>query len=116
MIQISIAGGYSIGDYDADKIEGSVAFGIVNENEPYKGIGRGDLNIANLPVFSEGKGAFSSPGSDSVRTAVSAETKRFLMIIIEFGQSGKLGEATNMAVELPEKYADAQNIKTQMIR
>ncbi len=113
---VSISTGYSIGGYDADKIEGNIELGIGKENELYRGIGRGRLNIANLPVFRDDKGAFGSPTSDSVRTAVTVQTKKFLMLIIEFGASGKLGEATQMAIELLEKYAVARNVETKIIR
>src|SRR5690606_9575785 len=71
---VSISTGYSIGGYDADKIKGDVEFGIGNKDEPYKGIGRGDLNIENLPVFRDEAGAFGTPTSDSERTAVTVNT------------------------------------------
>src|SRR5690606_16509774 len=42
---ISISSGFSIGGYDSDKIKGAVTFGIGEKDEPYTGIGRGELNI-----------------------------------------------------------------------
>ena len=48
----SIAFGYSIGGFDADKFVGNtLTLGIGREGEPYEGIGRGPLNIAGLPVY-----------------------------------------------------------------
>jgi len=107
---VSVTTGFSIGGYDSDKIKGNIEFGIGNENEPYTGIGRGELNIANIPVFRDENGAFGTPTSDSELTSVSLETKRFLMIIIDFG-GGDLQKATDLAVELLKKYAFAKNIE-----
>ncbi|MBQ3992005.1 MAG: hypothetical protein II645_02490, partial [Bacteroidaceae bacterium] len=48
----SIAYGYSIGGFDADKIAGdTLTLGVGCEGEPYEGIGRGQLNISGLPVY-----------------------------------------------------------------
>ncbi len=110
--RVSISTGFSIGGYDADKIEGDIIFGVGEKDEPYNGIGRGRLNIEFLPVFSDIKGAFGTPTSDSERTSVSLQTKRFLMIIIDFGTPAQLDNATNMAIELLLKYANASHINT----
>jgi DNA/RNA-binding domain of Phe-tRNA-synthetase-like protein len=114
---VSISTGFSIGGYDAEKIEGDIIFGIGEKNEPYTGIGRGELNIEFLPVFRDATGAFGTPTSDSVRTSVSLETKRFLMIIVDFGgEELQLSEATDLAVALLEKYAGAVNFEIKLIK
>ena len=113
---VSISSGFSIGGYDSDKISGDVSFGIGNPNEPYEGIGRGELNIEGMPVFRDSLGAFGTPTSDSVRTMVSLETKRFLMIIIDYGKTGWLKTATNQAIALLEKYAHATQIENEIVR
>lgn len=107
---VSVSTGFSIGGYDADQIQGDIIFGIGKSAEPYSGIGRGELNIENLPVFRDELGAFGTPTSDSQRTEVTSETKRFLMILIDFGASEQLTEAKNLAVGLLEKYCQATNI------
>lgn len=107
---VSITSGFSIGGYDAAQIQGDIIFGIGRSEEPYSGIGRGELNIENLPVFRDKLGAFGTPTSDSQRTEVSSETKRFLMILIDFWASEQLTEAKNLAVGLLEKYCQATNI------
>jgi len=84
---VSISTGFSIGGYDDDKIDGDVVFGIGQPNEPYSGIGRGELNIEGMPVFRDAKGAFGTPTSDFERPSVSMETKRFLMIKIDYATS-----------------------------
>ena len=112
---VSISTGFSIGGYDAEKIDGAIVYGIGEQNEPYIGIGRGELNIEKMPVFRDAKGAFGTPTSDSERTAVSLETKRFLMIIIDYASSPQLIEATIMAKNLLEKYAQAINFEIKNI-
>lgn len=113
---VSISTGLSIGGYDVGKIEGEVEFNIGRENEPYEGIGRGELNIESLPVFRDELGAFGSPTSDSVRTAVTNGTRRFLMIIIDFGSSDELNKATDLAVHLLKKYAGATNMEIKKLK
>ena len=112
---VSITYGFSIGGYDAGKINGKVVFGIGSSNEPYQGIGRGELNIESLPVFRDDEGAFGTPTSDSLRTSVSSFTDRFLMIIISFGASELLEKATSLAIELLLKHASAKNLETHII-
>ena len=112
---VSISTGFSIGGYDPDKIQGDVIFGIGREGEFYEGIGRGVLNIGCLPVFRDDLGAFGSPTSDSIRTAVTMETTRFLMIIIDFGAYGGLHTAASLSTDLLEKYAGATNLVIQTI-
>lgn len=112
---VSISTGFSIGGYDAFKIKGNIEFGIGVKNEPYEGIGRGELNIEFMPVFRDDKGAFGTPTSDSVRTCVNTDTKRFLMIIIDYGATS-LSLATDVAVDLLKKYAKATNIVVKSIK
>jgi DNA/RNA-binding domain of Phe-tRNA-synthetase-like protein len=113
---VSVSTGFSIGGYDSEKIEGDVIFGIGEPNEPYLGIGRGELNIEGMPVFRDSNGAFGTPTSDSERTSVTDKTRRFLMIIIDYGVSEQLNEASGTAIHLLEKYASATNIEHKLIK
>jgi DNA/RNA-binding domain of Phe-tRNA-synthetase-like protein len=113
---VSISSGFSIGGYDADRIGGAVTFGIGKKDEPYEGIGRGELNIEFMPVFRDSKGAFGTPTSDSVRTCVTEQTKRFLMIIIAYEPIENIKNATNQAQELLKKYAGATNFELKIIQ
>ena len=112
---VSINSGFSIGGYDSDKINGKVSFEIGTAADPYEGIGRGRLNIEFLPTFRDKEGAFGTPTSDSERTAVTPDTKRFLMVIIDFGE-GDLKSATKLAVELLERFGFAKNFEIKTIK
>jgi len=113
---VSLKTGFSIGGYDADKISGSTIFDIGTKDEPYEAIGRGAMNIEFLPVFRDAISPFGSPTSDSVRTSVTSETKRFLMVIIGFSGEICTSEALDLSVSLLRKYAQADNIETVIIR
>lgn len=112
---VSITTGFSIGGYDSNKIEGDVVMGIGTAADPYEGIGRGRLNIEFLPTFRDEKGAFGTPTSDSERTAVTLNTKRFLMVIIDFGD-GDLKAAKKIAAEYLERFSFARNFKLKTVQ
>lgn len=107
---VSVMSGFSIGGYDAEKIVGRIRFGIGELHEPYTGIGRGELNIENLPVFRDELGAFGTPTSDSERTGVTDSTRRFLMILIDFEGSNELEKAKLMAIGLLKDHCQATDI------
>ena len=95
---VSIRSGYSIGGFDADKIAGgSLVLGVGREGEIYHGIGRGELNIAGLPVYRDAVGGVGTPTSDEERTKIGLDTTHLLMIIN--GYSGLEG------LEAAGKYA-----------
>lgn len=112
---VSLESGFSIGGYDADKIEGEIRFGVGKENEPYQAIGRGSLNIENLPLFRDDLGAFGSPTSDSLRTMVTDETKKFLMIIIDFNHNEDLDNTVKRSLELYENYGRVTELGVKII-
>ena len=112
---VSVISGFSIGGYDADKIQGDISFGIGLADEPYRGIGKGELNIENLPVFRDELGAFGTPTSDSQRTEVTSDTGNFLMILIDFGGLDELEPAKLLAIRLLKDYCNATNMNAYNI-
>ncbi|WP_028902602.1 MULTISPECIES: B3/4 domain-containing protein [unclassified Prevotella] len=78
----SIAYGYSIGGFDADKfVGGELVLGVGREGEPYEGIGRGPLNIAGLPVYRDAEGGVGTPTSDHERTKMTLSTTHLVVLI-----------------------------------
>ena len=74
---VSLSTGYSIGGFDADKIQGdSLELGIGRAEEPFEGIGRGKLNIEGLPVYRDRAGGIGTPTSDNERTKMGLETRQ----------------------------------------
>lgn len=113
---VSIRTGYSIGGFDADKIQGnSLTLGVGLQGEHFEAIGRGLLNIEGLPVYRDSAGGIGTPTSDEERTKITPNTSQLLMIVN--GYSGKEGlpEAGKWTVELLEKYVQATDIQTHLI-
>lgn len=112
---VSIHSGYSIGGFDADKIQGGLVLGVGREGEPYRGIGRGELNIAGLPVYRDALGGVGTPTSDEERTKIDRDTRRLLMIIN--GYSGAIGlqAAAEYGAELLKRYVSATNLEGELI-
>lgn len=78
----SIAFGYSIGRFDADHFKGdTLTLGIGREGEPYEGIGRGEINIAGLPVYRDALGGVGTPTSDHERTKITLSTTHLIVLI-----------------------------------
>ena len=111
---ISLHTCYSVGTYDLDKINGNITFTVGKENERYEGIGRGSINLENLPVFEDVEGKFGSTTSDSVRAMISDDTTHILMNIIAFEEDKYLKEYILHAKQLLEKYAQATIIDTKI--
>lgn len=113
---VSLKTGYSIGGFDADKIQGNVELGVGTAEDVFEGIGRGLLNIEGLPVYRDKKGGIGTPTSDEERTKLSLETTRLLIIINGYSGDENLKEATNYSIELLKKYVNATNIVKLEIR
>lgn len=111
---ISLNSAYSVGTYDLDKISGKIHFTIANEGETYEGIGKGELNIAYLPVFYDDKGKFGSTTSDCVRAMIRKDTKHILMNIISFNGDEQLSKYMKQACKYLEKYADGKILSKEI--
>lgn len=109
----SIAYGYSIGGFDADKFVGdTLTLGIGREGEPYEGIGRGMLNIAGLPVYRDAIGGVGTPTSDNERTKISIDTRRVLVLVNGYdGKEEQVKANAEYIMRLFEKYAQGKNCK-----
>lgn len=105
---VSLRTGYSIGGFDADKIQGNhLCLGIGKAGEAFEGIGRGPLNIEGLPVYRDAIGGIGTPTSDHERTKMGVETTHILAIINGYSGKDGLQEAAEMTLDLLKKYADA---------
>ena len=103
----SIAYGYSIGGFDADKFVGdTLTLGIGREGEPYEGIGRGIINIHGLPVYRDAEGGVGTPTSDHERTKITISTRHLVVLINGYdGQEDRVADNARFIQELLRKYA-----------
>lgn len=113
---VSINSGYPISGLDFDKIEGDTLYlGVGEAEEAYCGIGRGPLNIENMPVYRDAIGGIATPTSDEERTKFTPETKKVQININGFGPETDMAETVQWMAQLLEKYAFATNIETKII-
>lgn len=107
----SIRFGYSIGGFDADKIQGNqLILGIGKAEEPYEGIGRGPLNIEGLPVYRDREGGIGTPTSDHERTKLSTTTENILALVNGYdGNKDQVLACAQFMQELFQKYTDAHD-------
>ena len=105
----SIAYGYSIGGFDADKFVGcTLTLGVGKAGEPYEGIGRGMINIEGLPVYRDEKGGVGTPTSDNERTKMTIETTHLVVLINGYdGNEEKVRENAEYIQELLRKYCQS---------
>ena len=107
----SIAYGYSIGGFDADKFVGdTLTLGIGREGEPYEGIGRGPLNIAGQPVYRDAQGGVGTPTSDNERTKMTMETTHLVVLVNGYdGNRERVMENAQYLKQLIERFASGSD-------
>ncbi len=113
---ISIRSGFSIGGFDAEKIQGDLQLEVGTANDIFQAIGRGILNVEGLPLFKDAAGGIGIPTSDNERTKLTMETRRLLMIINGYSGEKGLQEASEQAKMLLEKYAEAKEVNITFVK
>ena len=105
----SIAYGYSIGGFDADKFEGdTLTLGVGKTGEPYEGIGRGMINIEGLPVYRDKIGGVGTPTSDNERTKMNIDTTHLVVLINGYdGDEQHVRENAEYIIQLLKKYCQS---------
>jgi len=111
----SVESRLAIGLYDLAKVQGDIVFRAGRSGETYKGLGRFDLNLEGLPVFSDAAGPHGSPTSDSERTMVTSSTENVAAILISFGGPQPLEVWCRRLTGLMERYAEGRELRTEVI-
>ena len=112
---LSITTRKSVAVLDYNRIEGNVEIRLGKDSDEYNGIGRGKINIKNIPVYSDDLSAFGSCTSDTERTMITSATSRILLFIISFSGKAGLESEISDAKDLYKKYANASNITTFLL-
>jgi DNA/RNA-binding domain of Phe-tRNA-synthetase-like protein len=113
---VSVESRMPIGLYDLGHVSGEIVFRAGRAGETYKGIGKYDLNLEGLPLFSDNAGPHGSATSDSERTMVTAETKEILAVIISFGGADGLERWAQRMSALLTQHATAQDVEIRIIQ
>ncbi len=111
---VSVESRLPIGLYDLDHVKGDMVFRPGRAGETYKGIGKYDLNLEDLPVFADGEGPHGSPTSDSERTMVTPATTHIAAILISFGGAEGLDASCRRMADLLQKHAQGHDIHYQI--
>jgi DNA/RNA-binding domain of Phe-tRNA-synthetase-like protein len=112
---VSVESRLPIGLYDLAHVEGAIEFRAGRAGETYKGIGKYDLNLEDLPLFADERGPHGSATSDSERTMVTESTKCVLAIIVSFGGTSGVEQWNQRLAELLAAYASGKAIESQVV-
>jgi len=104
----------SVAVLDEDKIQGDVLIRI-GQDEPYEGIGRGAINIENIPVYCDELGPFGTPTSDTPRTRITETTKTILLFITSFNGTDGLLQDVELAKELFTRFGEMKNFSLEIV-
>lgn len=108
ILSIKLARSTAILDYQ--KIVGDISIRLGKETDEYYGIGRGLINVSNIPVYTDNVGPFGSTTSDTERTMISQTTKKILVFVICFSEN-EIDKANDETINTFKKYANARNIE-----
>ena len=113
---VSMRSGYSIGGFDADRIEGDMTLGVGTADDLFYGIGRGQLNIEGMPVYRDNVGGVGTPTSDNERTKITMDTTHLLITINAYAPEMPLEECMQWTIELLNKNAQATDVESYIIQ
>lgn len=94
---------------DLDKIDGDIFIRRGTKDDIYETINRGLLNVENIPLYVDLISPFGCPSSDTLRTSITKNTKRILIMIICFSEN-EINEDELLLLDIYQKYTKAKNI------
>ncbi|NMM64307.1 hypothetical protein HBE96_16915 [Clostridium sp. P21] len=113
---ISLKSKFPVGSYNIKNLHSPISLIIGKEGEQYKGIGKENINIENLPVLSDFIGNFGSPTSDSKRAMIVNNVSEILMCIFSFSGKTDIEEYLEYGKQLLERYASGRDIELKLIK
>jgi len=112
---VSLHTGMSAGSYRTEALSPPLVFRKAVAGESYQTIGRGPLNLENLPVLTDAQGPFGSPTRDSERSMITLDTEQVLMVIYGFGEAKGLARAIDFAADCLTSYCKAEAVETAVV-
>lgn len=103
---LSILTKKSIAVIDANMIKGDVFVRLGTSEDEYFGIGRGKLNVENIPLYEDNISPFGSVTSDTDRTKITNDTTKIMVLIISFSGKDSIEKELDLACELYSKYCN----------
>ena len=108
VLSIELAKSTAVLDYD--KLQGDIHIRIGTNDDIYYGIGRGLINVTNIPLYVDEVSPFGSPTSDTERTSITDATTKILLMVICFDELDK-DIIEEISLNTFKKYAYAKNIE-----
>lgn len=99
---------------DLDKIDGDILIRIGTKDDEYYGINRGKINVDKIPLYTDNLGGFGNPTSDTLRTAITYDTKNVLVMLINFSDLN-LKEDEEKFENIINKYLKITNFSKKTI-
>ena len=108
VLSIELAKSTAVLDYN--KLQGDIHIRIGTGDDIYYGIGRGLINVSNIPLYVDEVSPFGSPTSDTERTSIDYNTTKILLMVICFDDLDK-DIIEELSLKTFKDYAYAQNIE-----
>jgi len=112
---LSIETRKSVAVLDYNKIIGDISIRLGKNTDVFIGIGRGRLNIENIPVYVDDIGPFGSTTSDTERTMITNKTTKILLFIISFKGKIDLEKELIYAKKLYTEFASGKSFTSYII-
>jgi DNA/RNA-binding domain of Phe-tRNA-synthetase-like protein len=109
---VSLRSLHPVASYDLDRLSGDIVLRVGQEGESYTGIGKGPLNLAQMPVFCDEEGPFGSATSDSEQAMIGSETRHIVMVILAFSGPERLEADIELACSLLRRHVQATELET----
>ena len=113
---ISLKSKFPVGSYNIENLQSPISLMVGKEREQYKGIGKGNISIENLPVLTDSISSFGSPTSDSERAMITNDVSEILMCIYSFSGQTDVEECLEYGKQALERYANGRDIKIKIIK
>ena len=112
---ISLKSRRSVAVLDYQKIVGDIHIRLGLDEDVFHGIGRGIINITNIPIYADDIGPFGSTTSDTLRTMISDNTNKLLLFIISFNGKFNLEKELEDVIRLYKDHASGTDFKTYIL-
>ncbi len=112
---ISLKSKFPVGSYNIKNLHLPISLMVGKEGEQYKGIGKENISIENLPVLTDSISSFGSPTSDSERAMITNNVIEILMCIYSFSSKTYIEEYLEYGKQLLERYANGKEVTYKII-
>lgn len=104
----SLETGFSVGSYDLSRVDKDILLRLGQPGEVYRGIGKDELNLENLPLLCDTQGPFGGATSDSTRAMIRPETTACLTVIYSFSSPEELDRAMQTTARLFARFTQSR--------